>query len=175
MEKMGKRIPIFIERQRTFTKQRGTFGPLGNISDNGCGAIALYNVLEFFGVRADFMKLVGRFSRRWLLALPLGGLMGTSIFYLFYELVKYGFRVRPVVFTERTICRLSEEGTAFIMLYLWRKKYRYGGHFQAGLFGENGTVTLHNPKVTYIDLKDMLAEKKKREHMWFCVALTVAK
>lgn len=159
---MEKRMPIFIERQRTFTKQRGSFGPLGNISDNGCGVIALYNVLEYFGIRVDFMKIAGRFSRRWLVALPFGGFMGTSIFYLFYELVKYGFQVRPVVFTENMIRNMSAEGTSFIMLYLWRKKFRFGGHFQAGFVGENGEVTLHNPKVTYSDLKDMLAEKKKR-------------
>ena len=88
--------------------------------------------------------------------------------------MKYGLRIRPVIFTDKTICSLSEEGSAFIILYLWRKKFRYGGHFQAGFVGKNETVTLHNPKVTYSSLKDMLAEKKKREHMWFCVALAVA-
>ena len=57
---------IYIERQKNYTKQRGTFGSTGNISANGCGAIAVYNVLIHFGLKADFMDIVERFNRQWL-------------------------------------------------------------------------------------------------------------
>ena len=78
---------IYIERQKNYTKQRGTFGPTGSISANGCGAIAVYNVLIHFEVKADFMDIVERFNRQWLFSTSFGGFMGSYIFYLAYKIV----------------------------------------------------------------------------------------
>ena len=86
MEENGK---IYIERQKNYTKQRGTFGPFGSISANGCGAIAIYNVLIHFGMKTDFMTIVNRFNRQWLMSTSIGGMMGSYIFYLHYLLKQY--------------------------------------------------------------------------------------
>ena len=173
---MAANEKIFIERQKTYTKQCGTFGPTGSISGNGCGAIALYNVLTYFGYRTGFMSIVSRFNRFWLLATSLGGCMGTNLLYLYYELKRHRFTVYPVFFTGKTIRTFHlDENSAFILLYYWRKKKRLGGHYQAGFGNPDGTITLHNPKVTYFGIEDLLREKRKREKMWFCMALMIRK
>ena len=167
---------IFIERQKNYTSHRGSFGPTGSISANGCGAIALYNVLMYFGIRAEFMTIVKRFSKLWPFALSWGGCMGTYITHLYYELKRYKLSVHPVFFTGSVVKNFHlDEDSAIILLYGWRKKWKLGAHYQAGFGSPDGTITLHNPKATYFGMKDLLNEKRKREKMWFCVALMVRK
>lgn len=167
---------IFIERQKNYTSHRGSFGPTGSISANGCGAIALYNVLMYFGIRAEFMTIVKRFSKLWPFALSWGGCMGTYITHLYYELKRYRLSVHPVFFTGSAVKNFHlDEDSAIIFLYGWRKKSKLGAHYQAGFGSPDGTITLHNPKATYFGMKDLLNEKRKREKMWFCVALMVRK
>ena len=167
---------IYIERQKNYTKRRGTYGPLGNISGCGCGAVALYNVLTYFGIKTDFMSIVNRFNRLWPIATSCGGCLGTSIFHLYRELKRFPFSVRPVIFTKNTIRNFHlDEKSAFIFLYFWKKKWRLGGHYQAGFGNPDGTITLHNPKATYFGIADLLREKRKKETMWFCLALMIHK
>lgn len=168
--------PIYIERQRTFSRQRGTFGPLGSISSNGCGAIAIYNILEYFGMHEDFMRVIGRFERLWPLAMPFGGFLGTNIFYLYYMLRKYGFHIRPVFyFTNRSRKMCLEEGTAMLFFYGWRRRFSMGAHYQAGFGESDGRIVLHNSKAVYADMQDLIRKKREREKMWFCMALFVKK
>ena len=165
---------IYIERQKNYTKQRGTFGPTGSISANGCGAIAVYNILIHFGIKVDFMDIVKRFNRQWLFATSVGGCMGSYIFYLHYLLKQYHFRVRPVIFTSQTMKNFHlDEKSAFILLYGWRKKRKLGAHYQAGFGHADGTITLHNPNAAYFGIQDLLKEKCKKEKMWFSMGLMV--
>ena len=173
---MEMKDKIYIERQKNYTRQRGTFGPTGSISANGCGAIAVYNVLTFFGMNVDFMSIVKRFNRQWLFATSVGGCMGSYIFYLAYMLKQYRLQVRPIIFTPKTVKTFHlDEKSAFILLYGWRKKRKFGAHYQAGFGNMDGTITLHNPNTTYLGLQDLLNEKKKREKMWFGMGLMVRK
>ncbi|MBQ7796181.1 MAG: hypothetical protein IJ374_06445 [Lachnospiraceae bacterium] len=172
---MAGKEKIYIERQKNYTKQRGTFGPLGSISGCGCGAVALYNVLTYFGIKTDFVTIVNRFNRLWPIATSYGGFLGTSVFHLYRELKSYGFEVYPIIFTKETIRRFHlDKNSAFIFLYFWKKK-RLGGHYQAGFGNADGTITLHNPKVTYFGILDLLKEKRKKEKLWFCLALMIRK
>lgn len=167
---------IYIERQKNYTKQRGSFGPFGNISANGCGAIALYNILMHFGIRNDFMTIVNRFNRVWPLSTCCGGILGTSILHLYLELKQHGFHVHPIFFTEYTMKTLHlDENSAMLFLYCWKKKRKLGAHYQACFGNPDGTITLHNPNALYFGVKDMLKEKCRRENMWFCMALMIQK
>ena len=173
---MGMEQKIYIESQKNYTKQRGTFGPFGSISGNGCGAVALYNMLTYFGIKTEFKTIVNRFNRLLPIATSFGGFLGTSIFHLYRELKKFGFKVYPVIFTRETMKTFHlNENTAFIFLYFWRKKKKLGGHYQTGFGNPDGTITLHNPKVTYFGITDLLKEKRKKEKMWFCLALMIYK
>lgn len=174
MTEKKKETNVYIERQKNYTKHMGTYGPLGSISGNGCGAVALYNVLTYFGIRVDFMSIVSRFNRYWPIAMSYGGFLGTSIFHLHRELKHYGFRVYPVFFTPSVIRQFHlDEHSAMIFLYYWRKKKKLGGHYQAGFGSADGTITLHNPKVSYFGIRDLLKEKQKKENLWFCMALMI--
>ena len=167
---------IYIERQKNYTKQRGTFGSTGNISANGCGAIAVYNVLIHFGLKADFMDIVERFNRQWLFSTSFGGFMGSYIFYLAYILKQYRLQVRPILFTPKAIDTFHlDNRSAFILLYGWRKKQKLGAHYQAGFSHADGTITLHNPNITYFGIKDLMREKRRKENMWFCMGLMIRK
>ena len=173
MEENGK---IYIERQKNYTKQRGTFGPLGSISANGCGAIAIYNVLIHFGMKIDFMTIVNRFNRQWLMSTSIGGMMGSYIFYLHYLLKQYRFQVHPIFFVGKNRKDLHlDEKSAIIFLYFWKKKKKLGAHYQAGFGNADGTITLHNPNATYFGIQDLLNEKCKKETMWLCMALMIRK
>ena len=173
---MEEKEKIYIERQKNYTKRRGSFGPLGSISGCGCGAIALYNVLTYFGIRTDFMTIVNRFNQKWPAATSFGGFLGTRITHLYRELKRYPFTVYPVLFTDRVIRNFHlDQNSAFILLYYWKKNRRLGGHYQAGFGSADGTITLHNPKVTYFGIEDLLKEKRKKETMWFCMALMIRK
>lgn len=167
---------IYIERQKNYTKQRGTFGPLGSISANGCGAIAVYNVLMHFGMRTDFMSIVNRFNKNWLVSTSFGGFLGSYIFYLHYILRQYHFHVHPIFFTRKTMESFHlDENSAFILLYGWKKKRKLGAHYQAGFGNADGTITLHNPNVTYFGIRDLLKEKRRKEAMWLCMGLMIRK
>ena len=173
---MNTRTPIYIERQRTFSKQTGTFGPLGSISANGCGAIAVYNILEHFGMHEDFMKVIHRFERFWPIALPFGGFLGTNIFYLYYILCRYGLRVRPLFFIGPWMKEFHlNSDEAILFFYGWRKRRQMGAHYQAGFGDSEGKLILHNSRSVYTGLEDLLRSKKEREKMWFCMALHVRK
>ena len=173
---MNTRTPIYIERQRTFSKQLGTFGPLGSISANGCGAIAVYNILEHFGMHEDFMRVIRRFERFWPIALPFGGFLGTNIFYLYYLLCRYGLSVRPLFFigSWKRHFRLDSD-EAILFFYGWRKGRQMGAHYQAGFGDSDGKIILHNSRSVYCGLEDLLKAKKLREKMWFSMALHVKK
>lgn len=168
--------PIYIERQRIYSDRLGTFGPLGSISANGCGAVAIYNILEHFGKHEDFMNVIRRFERTWLLSMPFGGFLGTNIFYLYYCLRKYGFNVRPVFFFGCLKHRISlDDRSSLLVFYGWMKRRKFGAHYQAGFVDTKGRFVLHNPHVTYEGIEDMIRSKKEKEKMWFCMALKVQK
>ena len=168
--------PVYIERQKNYTKQIGTFGPTGSIGGCGCGAIALYNVLNHFGIRTDFISIVNRFNRVWPFATTCGGCLGTNIFYLYHILRRYGFSVRPVLFTKKQIQKFRlDHRSAFILLYYWKKKNKIGGHYQAGFANLDGSITIHNSKSTHQDIRALLQEKRKRENMWLCLGLMIQK
>ena len=133
MEEQGK---VYIERQKKYTKRRGSYGPTGSISANGCGAVAVYNVLVHFGIPIDFMTIVRRFHLQWPVATSFGGCMGTLVTHIIWELKQYNLRVRPILFTRKTMKRIHlDDNTAMIFLYFWKKNRRLGGHYQA-VFGK---------------------------------------
>ena len=122
------------------------------------------------------MTIVDRFNRQWLMATSFGGFLGSYMFYLHYLLKQYHFHVRTIFFTRKTIESFHlDEKSAFIFLYFWRKKRKLGAHYQAGFGNPDGTITLHNPNVTYFGMQDLLKEKRRKEKMWLCMGLMIHK
>lgn len=48
----------YISDQNSYKKVSGTFGLLGNIPDNGCGSIAMYNVMHFLGHKITYEQIL---------------------------------------------------------------------------------------------------------------------
>jgi len=48
----------YISDQNSYEKVIGTFGLSGNIPDNGCGSIAMYNVMHFLGNKITYEEIL---------------------------------------------------------------------------------------------------------------------
>ncbi len=71
-----------IRDQAVYASETGTFGPLGSIRKNGCGSIALYNVLQLLGYPAIYQEILNEMKRHWIRATILGGILGSKPLYL---------------------------------------------------------------------------------------------
>jgi hypothetical protein len=75
-----------ILNQKQLTHLRGSYGPWGNMADNGCGTVALYNLMQLLDVPVSYEKLHSHVQKHWLRATLAGGLLGSNPFYLFSQL-----------------------------------------------------------------------------------------
>ncbi len=138
-----------IRDQRQFPARRGTFGPLGNIRDNGCGAIAVYNVLAILGTAVPCENIIQQFCRSWVWSTVLGGVLGSNPFYVMRCLKRAGFHT---AFCSR---RRAGNHDAYIAVYLWaNRREGLGAHFQALQRKEAGVLEAWNPCGVYTDFDD---------------------
>jgi hypothetical protein len=132
-----------ILNQKQLTHLRGSCGPWGNMADNGCGVVALYNLLQLLDIPVSYEKLRSHVQKHWLRATLVGGLLGSNPFYLFFELRRLtGARLKfhiylggktpgwmPTVAQKITppqpIPQPSSDRHLFLNLYL----YRFGAHY----------------------------------------------
>lgn len=47
-----------IRSQGSYKREKGTYGPLGNIPDNACGGVALHNVYQMLGRNVTFLDIL---------------------------------------------------------------------------------------------------------------------
>lgn len=160
----------YIENQKRYASRTGSYGPFGSIAGNGCGAVAVYNILRHFGIPADFKELVDTANRRWLWSQPAFGLMGTNPLYLAELLRRYGFGTR--------ILRLDRLYTdpdcdALIFAYAWKRGGKLGAHYQAAFPEADGGFMLHNPHQYFSSLKELAGRKRKDEGMFAAAVIAV--
>ena len=90
-------MPDYMSRQSDKAEIHGVpmkkirYGALGNVSANGCGAIALYNVLHHHGQTDTFEQVVGSLKKR--MGFHLFGLAGTRFGAVKSILADRGFQV----------------------------------------------------------------------------------
>lgn len=159
-ENTSKHAKQYIEDQRLYTKRRGSYGPLGSISANGCGAVTIYNILHHFSMADGFRPIVEAANRNWLWTMPFFGLLGTNLIYMFAVLHKHGFRMRLRLF-EKGVKKRSPD--AYVLFYFWHKGFQIGAHYQAGFPEKDGGLILHNPHEGASSMRELLVHKKKRE------------
>ena len=97
--------------QHTLTRERGTYGPLGNVAANGCGTIALYNLYQLLEYPITYEALLEDIRRKWFLRT----LAGIRLGYYWY---------RGQERQERQMGRHS--------FYLYLYGYWLGAHYAAG-------------------------------------------
>lgn len=160
--------PGYIENQKKYSNIKGSFGPWGNLADNGCGGIALYNVLRYYNQRVDFNELVRRINKSWIFSVGMLGLLGTNPLYILYDLKKNGFQIEKVRsgrHKKSDFC--IPPYSACIVLYFWKKGRKIGAHYQAVFPKPDGALEFHNPNETYETMEKYLVEKTKRDGMFY--------
>ena len=131
----------WIKEQYKYSDQRGTFGIFGNVKDNGCGSIALHNVLRILGYANDYGELLMEMNRIWDMAMVFGGILGSNPIYI----VKYLMQYADLDFTFYSYSNpdeadiISEDHTAYLNLYF----YKVGAHYTASRFSA-GNLQIYN-------------------------------
>lgn len=135
-----------IRSQGSYKREKGTYGPLGNIPDNGCGGVALHNVYQMLGRNVSFLDILCHMRKRWPEATVMGGRMGSHVFYIINLLRRQGYKVKPHVWFGN----IPKDAPAYLIYY--KPRGPFSGHFQAARYENIGQkqslVCYNNYKVT---------------------------
>ncbi len=125
----------FIYNQRDIPKQQWRYG-LRSSAATGCGWIATYNALQLLGHPAEPEALIRDYARQ----VPiLNGNTGTVLFGPAMWFKKRGFPVKTVA-SRAQFDAAAKEADVCILFYRWIKKYRYGAHFVALHYTDDGFI-----------------------------------
>ena len=124
-----------IYNQTKIPKSKCRYG-FRSSAATGCGWIATYNARRLMGDRAEPEKLIRYFEKQFPL---IHGNFGTSFWgpYLYFR--KWGFPVKLTAKRSR-FDTLAREGDVCILFYRWRRGWRFGAHFVALKYRDNGFV-----------------------------------
>ena len=124
-----------IYNQRKIPKEQWRYG-LRKSAATGCGWIATHNILRLFQLPSEPEELI----REYALQLPLiHGLAGTSLFGLYRFFQKRGFPLR-LVFIRKNFDAAVKAADGAILFYRWRKKWKFGAHFVALHYTDEGFI-----------------------------------
>jgi hypothetical protein len=144
----GESSPHYIDDQDDPNVSYLSFGPKGTIEYNGCGMIALYNVLQHSGERMGFQDFLHSMKDEpyylW------GGKLGMDPIYLRYRLVSQ-FGAKNVITVDNLT--YSTDFDSIIFLYFYKVGdtglfHGYGAHYFAATKGPMGYTT-HNGEALY--------------------------
>ena len=156
----------FISSQIAFDETLSTFGLSGNIDANGCGSIAMYNVLHGMGedvsyktVATDIVNESNELKYVYSgikdnYPTNMDGTFGLAPSYIKEYLGRYGYKVE-----EKSIGEVSAEDydlqshAAYISMYFWfdKKNIKLGGHYEALIPNEEGGLDAYNMYDYYDD------------------------
>ena len=145
----------FINDQPQLDSTKGSYGSLGSVANNGCGAIAMTNVCLMNNMEnIDLNDIIQRNLAKKS-GVVLGGALGTNPMSIKRVLEELGFKVKYLgIFTNT---QQVKKYKYFIVLYTWIYKKQVGMHYQAGRVLSNGQLELFNP---YHKYKDVAAFKE---------------
>ena len=133
--------PSFIDDQHDVLIKDLYFGIFGNISNNGCGIVAMYNLCIGRGDTIDFNEF--RFSTQFLPIHLVGGTFGVDpiCFDIFSRLIFGGNNVKHILnYSE------AENYDALVYCYLWQDKStgNIGGHYFTAINEGNKSFKVYN-------------------------------
>lgn len=117
----------------------------GNIEDNGCGAVAVYNLFKLAQKDANFVEIVKQFEKY---GTNFFGKLGTDPFYFKSFLKQNGFDVKTY-FAKSKFAEIGYQSDAVVVVYAGLS----GGHYQlmyhttGSLFqciNPNGSISMEN-------------------------------
>lgn len=127
------------------------FGRRGNVGDNGCGALAVYNANVILGLDTSFEEVLHGFNNsKGILHHPTiaGGVLGANPLYIKKYYVSRGYFAKWNL--KKT--KVSKDADAYIALSLYRK--HLGGHYQAGVYNR-AELNVYNPEEKMADFSKL--------------------
>lgn len=112
-----------IYDQGVYNNIPGTFGPLGNIPEKVCGAVAIHNANQILGFKTRADELIFWMQKYSILSTNVFGLLGVNPDVITGIYTSAGAKVTKYKDTSR----VSKEHDAYIVLYY----YWLGGHYVA--------------------------------------------
>ena len=164
-----------INKQHTDEFKHTRYGLLGNVSDNGCGAIAAYNILNFEGIETSFDEVVKGIGMRLGMVIGLGKL-GTNLISLMLYLAKYFVLRIRFLFLKRG--RTMTNCSSVLIFYYWRSKKRIGAHYISAHRCEDGLFDVYNYafRPIHVDLTEFISGmREKHEYPIWLVGIVKRK
>ena len=141
----------FINNQSSLDSTKGSYGKLGSLAGNACGAIAMTNICRMDNKDIELDTIVQQnLSKAG--GVILGGALGTNPLAVKRVLEGYGFKVKYLG-AWRNIAQIAPY-KYFIVLYSWAIRGALGLHYQAGRLLPNGQLELFNPHNIYNSITD---------------------
>lgn len=153
----------FINDQEASDIAELKFGAWGNVGDNGCGAIAVYNANLLLGTYEPLEEVLKDFNTSNSPAtLPMvntptlvGGKMGGNPLYIQQYYEERGYSTK----WHLDLADIPKDADAYITLTIYEGEVLgltlpAGGHYQAGIY-EAGRLHVYNGEANYTDFKDM--------------------
>lgn len=140
------------------------FGLLGNVGNNGCSVIAIYNANKILGIDTSFDEILDDFNgyeTKHPAPTVAGGLLGGNPFYVqkYYE--KKGYTA-----AWKSKSDVSKDADAYIALQF----YKLRAHYQAGEY-YGGQFHVYNPKQDFDDINEM----NKKNNNFYTKVLEIRK
>lgn len=114
---------IFNQSKKPYGDFR--YGGLGNVDANGCGAVAVYDIMKMKDKNIEFADVVRYFDVNGNFAY---GLLGTRPSRVISYLRRYGFDV-GYAFMEENFDQLAKQSEFAIFLYVGKVNGQLGGHY----------------------------------------------
>ena len=130
----------YILKQSTEEFKKTKFGLCGNVADNGCGAIAAFNMFRANGITLPLTMIIHDLRKR--LGFYFFGLLGTDPFALWFYLRRY-LKVR-FAFCTRSAAERFKNCTSVTIVYFWRRKTKIGAHYICGVRANDGQFEFCN-------------------------------
>ena len=145
-----------INNQGDYSNLAGTYGSMGSIGGNACGAIAVHNALNILGMSKKFEGTQYLYDKYWPGTTVVGGLLGTNPLPIIGQFNSMGFDTK-VYYGAKNV---KNDHDAYIALYVWKEGSDLGAHYIAGEYKEGKLYVYNydNPTVQYDSFVDFEIE-----------------
>jgi len=117
-----------ITNQRLYSKNIGSFGAVGNYSDNGCGPIAIHNVNRLLGEESTFADVAYELDSDSRNTAALGGVLGMNPLVVREYFGSKGYDVT----LYNGIKNVKPDHDAYLAMYIYKNSDgTLGGHYVA--------------------------------------------
>jgi len=192
---LAKRYPAkfdnknYISEQGSYEKVSGTFGLLGNIPDNGCGSIAMYNVMHFLGHNTTYEEILIDIIKDSVdlsinqdqtkdYPTVLDGIAGLNPAYIkaYLERKNYTVEYVPELYKAYTGSSTMKVYDSYLALYSWQDAVTkaMGAHYEA-LNPSAGGLQGYNIDFVYAGIDKYYNHKTSVEGLWVLMVYGINK